>query len=386
MKKEILKLPFIIIFMLAINVSFSQNVVINYQTWNPPFPPCDVFVNPTNVPATINGTPGNIVHQTQVGDVTYSSSDQSIQLQCQFVSAADYRGTRYVFNYNFKVGYSYQIEVIAAELVNTVGFPTAPSLNLNFPSFSGGGGIVCVGPQTVSAFGGNGPPSAIMINTTFLPYYFSFGTLTSAFPGMGVTSVPAFNGGTNSIRIRKITVIETAPSCPNTVTITGTYSTALTQSKTWINSSGQTTILNTASVKLDASPGMGYIELKPVVSSDFFLSQPTTGVFVAQPLDGCGPGIPAKGFTTPEIADFTKPGIVSDNLYPNPTDGKVSITFSKALVHAVLSIIDYNGIMVTRLRASGNKVNFDLSSFAPGVYFVRIEENGKIITRKVVKQ
>lgn len=50
--------------LLTAGIAFSQNVTINYQTWNPPSPPCDVFNAATNVPATINGTNSTISHVT----------------------------------------------------------------------------------------------------------------------------------------------------------------------------------------------------------------------------------------------------------------------------------------------------------------------------------
>ena len=73
-------------------------------------------------------------------------------------------------------------------------------------------------------------------------------------------------------------------------------------------------------------------------------------------------------------------------LYPNPTSGKFSIVFSKALSNASISILDANGKAVQQIKTSGGTVNFDLSGVASGTYFVRIEENGKIITKKVIKQ
>lgn len=75
-----------------------------------------------------------------------------------------------------------------------------------------------------------------------------------------------------------------------------------------------------------------------------------------------------------------------DALYPNPTTGAVSVTFSKSLQNAVISITDNYGKVVTQFKGSGYKVDFDLSSFAAGIYFVRIEENGKTISKKVIKQ
>ena len=75
-----------------------------------------------------------------------------------------------------------------------------------------------------------------------------------------------------------------------------------------------------------------------------------------------------------------------DALYPNPTTGKFFVTFSKNLSNASISITDNNGKALAQFKASGNKVDFDLSPYAAGVYYVRIEEGGKIITKKVIKQ
>jgi len=75
-----------------------------------------------------------------------------------------------------------------------------------------------------------------------------------------------------------------------------------------------------------------------------------------------------------------------DALYPNPTTGKFFVTFSKNLSNATVSIMDNNGKTLTQFKAGGYKVDFDLSPYAAGMYYVRIEEEGKVITKKVIKQ
>jgi len=75
-----------------------------------------------------------------------------------------------------------------------------------------------------------------------------------------------------------------------------------------------------------------------------------------------------------------------DALYPNPTTGRFYVTFSKALKNAKVVVIDANGKIITQFKASGNKVDFNLSSVAAGIYFVRIEEGGNVISKKVIKQ
>lgn len=75
-----------------------------------------------------------------------------------------------------------------------------------------------------------------------------------------------------------------------------------------------------------------------------------------------------------------------DALYPNPTTGKFFITFSKPLKNATLRLTDLNGKVVQQARGNGSKIAFDLSAMAAGVYFVSIEDQGTIISKKVVKQ
>ncbi len=75
-----------------------------------------------------------------------------------------------------------------------------------------------------------------------------------------------------------------------------------------------------------------------------------------------------------------------DALYPNPTSGKFLVTFSKALNNASILLTDANGKAILQFKASGNKIDFDLTSVPPGVYFVAIHDAGTIITKKVIKQ
>jgi hypothetical protein len=65
-----------------------------------------------------------------------------------------------------------------------------------------------------------------------------------------------------------------------------------------------------------------------------------------------------------------------DALYPNPTTGKFLVTFSKALNKATVYIVDVTGKMISRFTASGNTIDFDLSSSPAGIYFIRIDDAG----------
>jgi|SRR6478736_1064512 hypothetical protein len=75
-----------------------------------------------------------------------------------------------------------------------------------------------------------------------------------------------------------------------------------------------------------------------------------------------------------------------DALYPNPTTGKFFIEFSKELNNVDVYIIDVSGKMIKRSKGNGNKLDFDLSNVAAGVYFVRITDGKNVVTKKIIKQ
>lgn len=190
----------------------SQNVVIDYQAWNPSNPPCNLFGSATNVPATLNGNAGTLQHQTMVGQPTYNTSGKDIELVSTYVNASSILGTRYRIAYNFKVGYSYAIYVTAAADVNTVGYSTGPYLRMDIDNSGGGGGTACNGAQTIVQNLSGNPPPIQLSTTNFTEYQFSAPALSSAYSTLEVSAIPAIDGGTKTIRIQKIRIVETAPT------------------------------------------------------------------------------------------------------------------------------------------------------------------------------
>lgn len=199
-------------------ISFSQNVTIDYAAWNPQSPPCNIFGSTTNVPATINGNPGTIAHRSQIGQPAYSSSDLSIWMNCNYVSnPLTVLGTLYRLTYNFKVGYRYIITVTAAEYINTQGYPTGPYLRLDM-SNDGSSRPYCNGPEPVTQNFNCCPAPYQLSTTSFQDYQFVYNTLSSSFSYLQVSSLPPATDATNAIRIKKITIAETAPTPTFTVT------------------------------------------------------------------------------------------------------------------------------------------------------------------------
>lgn len=172
-------------------------------------------------------------------------------------------------------------------------------------------------------------------------------------------------------------------ACPNDIYITGNYTTPITESGSWIKSTGQTTIYPYNSVKLDASPTNGYIDIVPNSNNDFFKVIPTaTGVFIAQAFNGCVIGTPSlgQGLIThnasvsrndknQEIIDRTKYSI-----FPNPSKSIFTITHPSNSGNLI--VYDLLGKVILQKKLDGkNQTTIDLSKFASGSYIIKLDNN-----------
>lgn len=76
--KNNFKLFTILIFLLISTRMFAQNVIINYEAWNPSSPPCNIFGSGVNVPDTSNGSASTIEHQSLIGQPGYNTLNKSV--------------------------------------------------------------------------------------------------------------------------------------------------------------------------------------------------------------------------------------------------------------------------------------------------------------------
>ncbi len=176
--------------------------------------------------------------------------------------------------------------------------------------------------------------------------------------------------------------------CLSDITITGNYSTPLTESATWIKSSAQTTISASVIVKLDAHPVNGYVEWKPVSNSDFVLAQPDiNGTFIVQAYNGCVSGTPSltgtgsSNFNLKNVPEMNNQN-GSFSVYPNPATSMITLTHPSKL--SQIEILDIRGKVMLRLVNRGSlKTNIDLSSLPAGIYIIRTDKVNYV--SKVIK-
>jgi hypothetical protein len=74
------------------------------------------------------------------------------------------------------------------------------------------------------------------------------------------------------------------------------------------------------------------------------------------------------------------------SIYPNPTDGHITIELPKGNSKTENQIFIYNsfGSLVWQTNTSADVISADISNFARGIYFVKFSNGDKIITKKIV--
>jgi ELWxxDGT repeat protein len=75
------------------------------------------------------------------------------------------------------------------------------------------------------------------------------------------------------------------------------------------------------------------------------------------------------------------------SIYPNPTNELVNIKLEEINnSHATFTITDFLGKIVVSKSMTENNVQFDVSSFAKGIYFITVKSDNKVSTQKLIIQ
>ncbi len=141
------------------------------------------------------------------------------------------------------------------------------------------------------------------------------------------------------------------------------YNVYLTESKTWIITSGTVLIPVGTYVKLDADANQ-YVALNPGFNAEY------GSVFVAQAYNGCTVGAPLLPQFEKVFNGEISAAADEIVLYPNPTTGLIHIKHDEKL--SGIQIFDMMGKLAIDQKCAGEtETNIDLSYLPNGVYHVK---------------
>ncbi len=118
--------------------------------------------------------------------------------------------------------------------------------------------------------------------------------------------------------------------------------------------------------------------LGAVYGLDFKLTSSDNGQF--------GMNTPAYFAMDNLTVDFSavEENVINDfSVYPNPTTGNLNI---KVAENSKVTLYDITGQLIKTKVSNSSVLNWDISDLNNGIYFVTVENNGIVTTRKVVKQ
>ncbi|MBC8319885.1 MAG: T9SS type A sorting domain-containing protein [Bacteroidetes bacterium] len=74
------------------------------------------------------------------------------------------------------------------------------------------------------------------------------------------------------------------------------------------------------------------------------------------------------------------------NIYPNPSNNKITFSSPSLTGNTQLSIFNVNGSKVIEMQLNDNETQIDISALPRGVYFVRLQNEKMVVVGKMIKQ
>lgn len=94
-----------------------------------------------------------------------------------------------------------------------------------------------------------------------------------------------------------------------------------------------------------------------------------------------------KPATKDEAAPTDEASFVKvDVLFPNPTTGRFTVRFARALNNTPILITDATGRTIRQVTGNGYSLEFDISGQAAGTYYIVIRNGKENLVQKVIKQ
>jgi Secretion system C-terminal sorting domain len=138
-----------------------------------------------------------------------------------------------------------------------------------------------------------------------------------------------------------------------------------------LTSGGNTNIITLAAQN---NPNLTCVEVDDVAYSN--LNWSTSIDVGASYSSNCGP-------CTVGIDELLSSSI---SIHPNPTNGQLTISLEEGTASAITIRNSLGQLMLSDKYSATKQLGLDISNFPIGVYFIQIETDGEVITKKIVKQ
>ena len=158
-----------------------------------------------------------------------------------------------------------------------------------------------------------------------------------------------------------------------------------------VNASPATTICIGESTSLSANGALNFkwsSNQTYLIGNPVIVSPVSSVIYTVTGTDALGcEGTAVVGINVNACTSLSKTGDANTDvkLYPNPTNGKLTVELSSSLTNAGLEIVDLTGKVVFVATINQNNTDLSLISLSNGVYFVKIKSNDLVKVLKIVK-
>ncbi len=85
------------------------------------------------------------------------------------------------------------------------------------------------------------------------------------------------------------------------------------------------------------------------------------------------------------VSENTPNAAVTFDVYPNPTNATVSVSLPDALLGQKISLLNTIGQVLETKNINATTMSYDLANLSNGIYFIQVQTNKGIVTKKVLK-
>jgi len=84
------------------------------------------------------------------------------------------------------------------------------------------------------------------------------------------------------------------------------------------------------------------------------------------------------------VLGVNKAQLLNFSMYPNPSSGRVNLQLPSGNYRAQVKVYDYLGKTLIQNSINSQNTNLNISNLSAGIYFVRIQSDSKVGTKKLV--
>ncbi|MFZ4464322.1 MAG: T9SS type A sorting domain-containing protein, partial [Bacteroidales bacterium] len=85
-----------------------------------------------------------------------------------------------------------------------------------------------------------------------------------------------------------------------------------------------------------------------------------------------------------EFSEINDPSLFEVNVYPNPANDRITISIPENEVKVSVTLINASGLVVETSEFNTMDAEYPISHIKPGLYLLRFERSGMIVSKRLV--